>query len=507
MRTICLPTIFAALAAGCLFASCSKRPDNDATIDKAHDGTSESVHVERIPVQYLPLLSFDGELPGVLEGLSDGNPVSAIDKQLADYREIRIAVLANVDGEVLPCGCSDGQIGGLVALMPKVRQLAPVMVVSLGDNYAPRSLPEATVGGALPYFADRIQFVRSTIRGDLPLIEVLAGSESRHAPASIPRADAVVQQVVVADLAFELVIARAETWTEIQANRNRESGTPTLMILGGDTVAQRATSLAADHTLWFRSAMNTRHFPLNLSLIARPMSGGRGMVLLTLLVPVVPGKTNKFVAWNEIHTLRAAVSRAATQGESYDSLRARLEQRCLTLLDERPILFHAQQVTITQHDSVDPELYRGYSEFLAARTDHLVVSHREATGSNARCTPCHEEYVTAFEREDKHFRAIEPLRKAGKAGDPFCASCHITPITVEARRASPDKPQFVEGVQCQWCHQSADQHARFPNSIKPSTVTPGLCETCHNENQSPAYVWDQYVRQLSCYMVKKGEGK
>lgn len=102
---------------------------------------------------------------------------------------------------------------------------------------------------------------------------------------------------------------------------------------------------------------------------------------------------------------------------------------------------------------------------------------------------------------------MQTLRRAGKANDSFCMSCHITPLAVDASR-SIGEPQAVEGVQCQWCHQSAEQHASSPYAIKPKAVTNSVCMICHNENQSPKYAWDRYVPRLSCYAVKrKGESR
>jgi hypothetical protein len=465
--------------------------------------TTSHVSLWPTPEPYEELV-LTGQLPQWLE-VDEDDAVRSIDDRLREYREVRIVMLDGVDGEVFPCGCSDGQIGGLIGLLPKLRKQEPALVVSLGDNYVPRSIPAESVARSMDYFRHRMDFVRSTIMDGVNAIELLSPAEQKLATVK-GELGVVTRRLVIGEQTVDLLLSRTESWTGIGSTGDRSEPAARLLILAGDNFV-RASSLAGiDRALWVAPPVDTDQLPASLSAIARPPSGARGMILLSVSVPVGPSAPKDVMLLDEVLTLRSAILRSNRHSESASNFRSRMENRALAILESRPILLQVRYVPVTVDDAVDLNLYRKYSAFLATHTAVPQTAVITAQDANQSCVPCHADYVRAFESADRHFQAIEPLLHAGKEGDPFCASCHITPLAINAAKAESHRQQFVEGVQCQWCHQAAERHALMPNRIKPSPVTRQVCETCHNENQSPAYVWDQYVRRLSCYSVKKREG-
>lgn len=321
----------------------------------------------------------------------DGAAVPVVDDALASYHMLRMVAVMNLDGEVFPCGCSDGQVGGLVTLIPKLDALHPALVAGLGDNYLPRSIPSATAGQSAEYFNARMALVQAALARNRTVVEVLSPAEA--ALAGVGEPSCVVQRISFAGRAMDLVLGRAERWSGLENVGPSDSAVLRLLLLGGENLKASASFTGLDRALWFRSPMSSVGLPPNVSLIARPPAGGRGAVVLSLLFPPGPAPSGSLTMLDEVRTLRTAIARTAAQGESATEFRGRLEKRAASLLASRPILLGIQQVAITTDDPVEPELYARYAAFLAqhgAASSHKLVADA-GNFVNAKCATCHAE--------------------------------------------------------------------------------------------------------------------
>lgn len=429
-------------------------------------------------------------------------------KLLADYlascATAPLVVLQNVDGEVFPCGCSDGQTGGLVSVLPKLRSLNAQAILSLGDNCSPRFIRGDTPHKA--YYQARLGFVEGLLSSAADTMHLFSPCEQQlrndagtSSPASASRT------WMVGDCELSVVVARADTLVEwqTQSSAARSPNQLRLLILSGESADLKADVAEFDRVLWF-SRPGAQALPGNAMIHEPPLPGGRAIVVVTVYVPSGWTMADGVVSRGEVDILQRALERSASA--SHSDLNNRLKGRAEKLLLARPAVVGVDYITLDVRDQVDVQVLQGYTAFLARHGRPVVATDSEHGQGGSACVGCHEGFVTAF-KHDLHTNAYKTLEKAGKHGDPFCVTCHTTPSESAKRSKDEVSSSLKAGVQCEWCHTGHEAHVRSPLKCKPLIPDTTLCVQCHNANQSPHYSWNKYVKKLTCYQTKQSERK
>jgi Cytochrome c554 and c-prime len=120
------------------------------------------------------------------------------------------------------------------------------------------------------------------------------------------------------------------------------------------------------------------------------------------------------------------------------------------------------------------------------------------------CLNCHSEEFTRWSLTP-HAAAFRPLITREQTVNPECLGCHTTgfgevggfgePTTANVRK--------FKAVQCEACHGPMRGHPEDP-TIKSRRIDEALCVTCHDDANSPQFDYGPYLRRASCQAADGG---
>lgn len=123
------------------------------------------------------------------------------------------------------------------------------------------------------------------------------------------------------------------------------------------------------------------------------------------------------------------------------------------------------------------------------------------------CKRCHPNTYTHW-ASTKHAHAFQSLEHDPKPNaiyDAECVTCHTTGFEYTSGYRSAAATPHLKGTQCENCHGPASKHVSAPDSLefrKPLRVTlvqaekGMLCSRCHDEDNSPKFKFDTYWSQV-----------
>jgi hypothetical protein len=484
--------------------------------------------------------------------------ISDIDNTIEqDYEKLHIIILLGMQGEIMPCGCSDGVRGGLIkfaSLAAKAKaEQTPSVFVSLGGNHFRAMKPEQYTPFAR-YYNERLSYVDKAIDALSPSLKILAPSErefvgtlpdmkvtERHeAKVTLPSGTTVMLQGASTpenrspererrvdspedkDVATPQRADPTETTPNAkridwiirfagqEAGRGEPNGTraATVAFGGGGTITATESAQA------------------QVAILPPPEFGGRDLAHLTLYIPRSPATNGESrrredapntvdgangqpadntppQSIRSIGEVRAYKSIIQRSGDKESDLIKSIAERWERLRDDAPVLYEYQRTVVKLTTPDDPQQLEMYFQFQTSEQTQLGDIGTLASGDDyvSTCQPCHAEVVATFKKHDTHFIAMDVLRKQGKDKDRFCVTCHITPKFQGGKEAVGYK--LYEGVQCEMCHVNAQAHAQRPNLIKPFAVSEAVCVTCHTATQHPGFNFEAHAGKVCCNVGKE----
>lgn len=434
--------------------------------------------------------------------------INEIDQTLADqYEKLHVIVLLDMQGEIMPCGCSDGVRGGLIKFASLATQLAqtnpPAIFVSLGGNHFRESLSAPQYQAFADYNSQRLQYVDRAIEALNPALKLMSERE----------------RVVLAELADSGIRERLESWMTLP------SGT-TVLLQGERPSDAQSTEhdLAPDWVIRFfppegvdDAATNvaglvfaghgneaTEQSAGRIAVLPRPEFGGRDLARLTLHIPKAHAMSEeRQQTVRSIGEVQACRSIAQRSGGKENKLFASIRERWDRLRADAPVFYEYERVVVKLATPDDPGQLALYFEFQTSEQARLGNLDTLVDGDayTAECSSCHAEIVEKFKAHDKHYVAMNILRQQGKDQDRFCVTCHTTPVFTGGKETQGFT--LYEGVLCESCHINARSHAARPNTIKPFAVSEAVCVTCHTSMQDPSFQYRTDVQHVCCNVGKK----
>ncbi|MGC8641741.1 MAG: multiheme c-type cytochrome [Isosphaeraceae bacterium] len=449
---------------------------------------------------------------------------------LADWPTPRavLVVTGEMDGYLEPCGCTQGQVGGLIRRSDFIDGLKaknwPLALIDLGTLIKD---PTAVLGGfeqakmkfqialkaysALKYNAIALsaedlkvgigealaQFLNSlgeTTKIVVANVQTVPGFESRIQASQII-ADGPVKLGVTAvidpsrlekltdpksgeaDL-LPSIKKPDEVLGKVLADLESRSDYQVLMVQGAQELAKRLAAAFPGFDLIVASA------PSADPLKSDPVMLNDGK---TMLLDV--GRRGKYVGVVGFFTDRARQMRFSLVG--------------LNSHDERP-------------DSPMKKIIR--DEYRNMLKDAGVVEnfpkHGFTGGSPGAtfvgaetCKRCHPNTYSHW-ASSKHARAFESLEhdpKPNAIHDAECITCHTVGFEYTSGYRSAAATPQLKGTQCENCHGPASKHVSAPDSLefrKPLRVTEqqaekgDVCNRCHDEDNSPKFDFATYWPQV-----------
>ena len=108
------------------------------------------------------------------------------------------------------------------------------------------------------------------------------------------------------------------------------------------------------------------------------------------------------------------------------------------------------------------------------------------------CGGCHEEAYSIW-RESSHSRAYEALVRRGRERDPECLICHSVGFGYEGGFSGGLEKGLI-GVGCESCHGAGEDHLRSPRERKMHLDV--NCRSCHTADKSPKFNYEGYLDKI-----------
>jgi hypothetical protein len=425
----------------------------------------------------------------------------------------------NLHAEITPCGCSDGQRGGLLKLAEWVRSNRHELdaLLLLGENAAFRQ----PVGGSNPSFlfmsekavcvAEALSSVRGTsgawsanekhwlqaAQTEPPSIQpqIVIRTRSRRAvelsvPSIAPTAAFEIAPPGSSDSSASnswriLIVSEHDTHPTEGIDRYHAifevSSALALLTRGGRTGTPRAVALEF------------------------PEYGGRAVLVLTIYLPAQEKATTQLqLKAVDASEVMASMNMIKRLPDERSKLIARLESGALKVLDNPAALLYTARTVTISNNLPDEDALRGrYVEFLNSFAVQTHASPKDGREHVVSCQACHRTHCDEFVARDPHSHAYDTLVKLqdGSHKNPDCLRCHTT--TIEQTGPKGTALVVYQGVQCESCHQNASLHAKRPNLISAMKATPATCIACHTQAQDPKFNYRKCVVHLGCSCARR----
>ena len=144
------------------------------------------------------------------------------------------------------------------------------------------------------------------------------------------------------------------------------------------------------------------------------------------------------------------------------------------------------------------ERYQERRRVEAATRAETPSPHTAAYASSGACVNCHSDEFARWTLT-KHAKAWTTLVRRGETNNPECVSCHTTGYGEPGGlgELTDSNVRRFKGVQCEECHGPLGGHPSDPD-VTASSVTPESCLKCHDEANSPGFDYDTYLPRASC---------
>jgi len=123
------------------------------------------------------------------------------------------------------------------------------------------------------------------------------------------------------------------------------------------------------------------------------------------------------------------------------------------------------------------------------------ATHDNSFVGSEVCRLCHEDIYNKW-HETKHAHALETLVTKKQSTNPECLRCHTVGFGEQSGYTVQENQPYLGAVGCEMCHGRAGDHVRADdqtnNFAKTSEAT---CVRCHNKENSPKFVYDDYVKR------------
>jgi hypothetical protein len=143
------------------------------------------------------------------------------------------------------------------------------------------------------------------------------------------------------------------------------------------------------------------------------------------------------------------------------------------------------------------QLYKGYQQIVAERgllenyQRFILPDNLEYTGSES-CKGCHEYHEYEYEKwsQKAHARAYATLERVGSQFDPECVTCHVVGMEYESGFVSEQKTGHLKNVGCENCHGPGSEHIRSGGTTA-LTGPKSACIDCHTPDHSGEYAGNE----------------
>lgn len=453
---------------------------------------------------------------------------SRAEEPVASPVELTLIYSSNLEGEIEPCGCTEGMLGGLArraSIIAQARKGAAPLLLDAGDLHFRRQPIPEILRPQLLLKAETIARLYSTLEYDAVVsgeLERAVGEEGvrRIAAASARRPLSIEEGLLVREVgglrigivgighgerAEDLVAAIPRRETDLlvcvshlglEGDKRLAAMAPHLdVIVGGHDAVMLPTPVREGRTLILQAGSLGR-FLGRLTLHLR--SDWRAQDLVDAsenerwaeLAAEYDAAVERFRRERDVAPTLGDRERAQARIEQYQKEAAEAHARVRDLSDRS--WFANRLIPLDARVPDDPEVARAVEAYKRqvrdlnerlAEVAAAAAKEGPAYLGGSSCVACHTREHESWS-STPHAHAYETLVKRGQEFDLECIGCHTTAFQEKGGFFLPTKVGAWKGVQCEACHGPGEGHPPRKLVVTPS---PATCVRCHQPPQQEGF--------------------
>lgn len=111
------------------------------------------------------------------------------------------------------------------------------------------------------------------------------------------------------------------------------------------------------------------------------------------------------------------------------------------------------------------------------------------------CMECHQREYKIW-KKTKHSHAFSTLAKVNHQYDPECIGCHVIGFDYEEGFRNPEDTPDLMNVGCESCHGAGAEQAMNPIASFGKEDKKPICLTCHEKNRSPKFDYEEFRKKI-----------
>jgi hypothetical protein len=501
---------------------------------------------ESIP-QQPPRIASLPELPPLLAKvvMPRGEPTEA--------RELRLALVGEVRGELEPCGCPTLPFGGFARRERMLDQLAmdgPILHLDAGELLLKGQFTERTAArdarrdllmrlskqvgvaawsiGPTDMMALGLTGVHSLAAGRLEAPPPVSATWIHGDGESLFPEARVIEHggVRIGLIGIATPTVPGALAKDISARSPAEALAAGLSALPGglditavltnlaDSALDELAAGAPEVSLWLSTqgrAHDPPRSPSDGRLIIEITDRGRMLDLVELRIGTDPSGPTLLHPepqdWSNLQLMRR-------NGQEDDPSQLRAEEALATLGAGRTLVV-SQSIPLgsdldgaaTVH--ADLEKFRDRRLAQAAARAAEKPKHTAGYASSGACVNCHSQEFArwSFSPHAKAWEALitHPLAEVPAVQNPECVTCHTTGFGQPGGlgELTTSNLRKLKAVQCEACHGPMGGHPDL-GEVKGQPITVEVCTGCHDKANSPEFDFESYLRLATCQDTSAG---
>lgn len=400
--------------------------------------------------------------------------------------QLNLIYSGNFNGELEPCGCSEGgDLGGVRRRVTKVDEL----------RAADKNLVLLSAGGLMASEASRDRFRSEYIVRGLATLNYDA--------IGVQWADLSFGEALMytAPLPWVSTNGRGQHW--LPEVRIRRPGGKLAVFSWLDPANDPARRMqggearSSDDTGALKQALAAARADGYLTLLTTTLSLEQARASLPLeLVDILTIKANHEQYLEPVRDGSTLVLTPGSRGMRLGQLELQLEQGRITD-------YHHRVIELPKEVADAPRLADWYAEFNdKVKQDYLKRSAarkamRRGDSPFAGAQACRQCHAEAFEvwTASEHHKAFEDLEKVGKNFDPKCIACHVVGFEQDGGFIDMKMSDHLAAVQCENCHGAGQAHVDAGGGAPLGNKgwrPQQMCAQCHVGSHSPDFRLDHY---------------
>lgn len=401
-------------------------------------------------------------------------------------------------GNLEPCGCYEGQIGGIsrryTFINSLVRQKDIILPVSLGDlsrgcgrqeeikmeilgramgemGYVLHSLGEKDIEIG-PQLISYLSQTNDTV--------FLASNVKIVAPFPIKVHQYVLKEYPNSEYSFKIaflgILSRSFLSTNIANYVNISEPMQALKPLIKRLRDKVNMIVLLSHAPKEESIEIAKFFPeIDLIITGHAIDDPKDSITYVNNTPIVsPGKGGKYIGVAKYSIDSNAAKRTSVDVIPLDRKYKDSEKMTLLLKEYQQML---------------------KEEDLLSKVSQASLPNELSYVGSSTCGICHKKIHEHWSKT-AHGVSYNTLVHVGHQYDPECIKCHTTGYGNVSGFLNYEENQNLINVGCESCHGAGNIHIKNVNETSYGLTDENICETCHDSEHSPGFQRNEYWRRI-----------